>query len=395
MNAWAAVLEISKTLASAGISVIFDLHALPGGANKDFHAGTSSKKADLWGHPKNLELSKQCILFVAREIVSKNIFNCAGLQLCNEACWGAKGMYEFYDNVLQEISAIDDSIPVYISDAWNLGPALKWAASKNTIASPTNLVIIDTHKYYTFADKHKSQGPHSIITGVPNELSEIEIYAGNVRDRGAAPIFIGEWSCVLSEETWGRVDPREKPAFTAQFGQQQLNRWFTHTAGSAFWTLKMDWMDGGGWGFKAMTKRGAIGHPSYLSMGFPEVEQRMTEARSQRDQLKESCTNDHCAYWDRHAPGKEFEHWRFTSGWEMGWEDTITFFGYRREQNIGRDGADRIGCLDGWVRKRIQEVGDGEFMWEWEQGFRQGVAKSEAILFRGAIACLSSKFSTH
>ena len=382
-NAWTAVLEICKTLASVGIGVILDMHALPGGANKDSHAGTSSKKADLWGHSKNLKLSRQCISFVAQEIVSRNMFNCAGLQLCNEACWGAKGMYDFYTNALADISTIDNSIPVYISDAWNLEPALKWAASKNTISSSTNLVIIDTHKYYTFADKHKSQSPQSIISGIPGELSEIDAYTGNVCGRGAAPIFIGEWSCVLSEQTWGKVDQQEKPTFTAQFGHQQLGRWHTHTAGSAFWTLKMSWMDGGGWGFKAMTKKGAIGHPSNLGMEFTEVDRRIADANTQQDILREACTNEHSAYWDKQAPGQDFEHWRFTAGWETGWDDATAFFKYRREHGMGIEGADRIGCLDGWIRKRIQETGQEKFTWEWEQGFRQGVGKVESILFRG------------
>ena len=390
-NAWKAVLDICKTLASVGISVILDMHALPGGANKDSHSGTSSPKGDLWGSSKNIKLAKQSIHFVAQEVVSKKIFNCAGLQLCNEACWGAKGMYDFYADVLDDIACIDSSTPVYISDAWNLEPALKWAANKNTVSSPTNLVVIDTHKYYTFADKHKSQSPHSIIAGIPRELSETKAYTGNVHDHGAAPIFIGEWSCVLSEETWGRCDPKEKSAFTANFGEQQLNMWFTHTSGSAFWTFKMDWMPGGGWGFKAMTEKGAIGHPTYLSMDFAEVDRRMTDAQSQRDGLRELSTHDHCSYWDKQAPGKEFEHWRFTSGWENGWTDTLTFFGYRREHGLGRQGADRIGCLDGWIRKRLQEVGDGKFIWEWEQGYRHGVGKAEAILFRGLKACSSSK----
>jgi hypothetical protein len=45
---------------------------------------------------------------------------------------------------------------------------------------------------------------------------------------------------------------------------------------------------------------------------------------------------------------------------------------------VQRNGADKIGCLEGWVRKRLEECGErGEFLWEWEQGFRAGVAAFE------------------
>ena len=48
----------------------------------------------------------------------------------------------------------------------------------------------------------------------------------------------------------------------------------------------------------------------------------------------------------------------------------------------GSHGGDRIGLLDLWVRKRMVETGQSKqqtvFGWEWEHGFRKGVADLEA-----------------
>jgi hypothetical protein len=40
----------------------------------------------------------------------------------------------------------------------------------------------------------------------------------------------------------------------------------------------------------------------------------------------------------------------------------------------GFEGGDKIGMLELWVLKRIRESGQGgKFVWEYEQGLRQGV----------------------
>lgn len=42
--------------------------------------------------------------------------------------------------------------------------------------------------------------------------------------------------------------------------------------------------------------------------------------------------------------------------------------------NGGLQGGDKIGMLDIWTKKRIIESGQaGKYLWEFEQGFRQGV----------------------
>ena len=85
---------------------------------------------------------------------------------------------------------------------------------------------------------------------------------------------------------------------------------------------------------------------------------------------------NHSNYWNSQSPNKQFEHWRFENGWCLGWNDAATFFGARAQGVLpGGGGGDRLGMLDVWVKKRIVESRQGgEFLWEWEQGFRKGVA---------------------
>ena len=112
----------------------------------------------------------------------------AGIQIVNEAERNAKGMYEWYDRVLLELSRTDSTIPVYISDAWNLNQALSWVQTKNSLRTTScNPVVIDTHLYFCFGDQDKQMSPQQITCEIPTQLSELDGKDGNVVHRGAAP----------------------------------------------------------------------------------------------------------------------------------------------------------------------------------------------------------------
>lgn len=102
------------------------------------------------------------------------------------------------------------------------------------------------------------------------------------------------------------------------------------------------------------------------------------------DKLHEDVTN-HIIYWDNTAPGKPFEHYRFEDGWKLGFADAEAFWAWRHsERHIsgGNNGADVIGALDLWVRKRMKDSASigAEFGWEFEQGLRRGVKAFEELV---------------
>lgn len=383
-----------QRLKTYGIGVLIDLHALPGGANGGEHSGTNSSKAQFWGSKKHLELATRCLAFIATEVRdSPGMDNVIGIQLCNEAEYNAKGMYDWYASVHREIAQIDASIPLYISDAWDLGRCLAWTKNANKILSGAsssayankNPVVIDTHLYWCFSDDHKSKNPDQIIDHlVPSAFAALTRpgTTGEALSTGAAQVVVGEYACTLDGATWNHLNNTtpSREALTKSFGNAQstLHQNTSGSGGSYFWTLKMDWMDGGDWGFVANVKNGAITPPPNFLIHRSGVKDAIARAKFQQSKAMTTANTQHCGYWDQACPGKTFEHWRFEHGWKVGFGDAAVFFAARVEGVLGDDGGseggDKIGCLEIWIRKRcIDSCMTGEFVWEFEQGMRRGV----------------------
>lgn len=227
-----------------------------------------------------------------------------GLQLCNEATANAPSMYEWYDHTLNAIALIDSKLPIYISDAWDLPTAIHYTQGKNSIPkngptvpkSNTNPVIIDTHYYWAFSDADKAKTPQQIISEVPTKLVEPELdpstsvsdSAGSTKDHTTVPIIVGEYSCTIASDAWSRAPVADRPQLTVQFGQAQCKRWQQRSMGSYFWTYKMDWMDGGEWGFVAQTNSGAVTAPPNLLLERKDVLSRIAAADRKRDELRKA-----------------------------------------------------------------------------------------------------------
>ncbi|KAI9774410.1 MAG: Glucan 1,3-beta-glucosidase 3 [Geoglossum simile] len=378
IDAWAAVKAFVLKARSYGIGVLIDLHALPGGANPDAHSGTSSGKADLWNNPVNLALSQKCLVFIAQEVRSAaELTNgVIGLELCNEAVNNAPGLYGWYDSVIAAISKIDSSLPIYISDAWDLSSAIGYVNRIGKLrAGITNPVVVDTHKYYCFSDTDRQQSPQQIIARVSKELGELDGHDGSVVDHGAAQVVVGEYSCVLSEQTWSQVLASQRSGLTNMFGQVQGERWRQRSGGSYFWTLNMNWNDGGEWEFSHQTRSSNVSPPTHLTLPGSQVRAKIANAQNSRSRTRIDAQAAHNLYWDQHAPGVPMEHWRFGAGWDAGFSDAVSFSQSRVSGVLTGTGADKIGMLDVWIRKRVIESRqEGQYLWEFEQGLRQGIS---------------------
>ncbi|KAK4554856.1 Glucan 1,3-beta-glucosidase 3 [Recurvomyces mirabilis] len=347
--------------------VLIDLHGLPGGANPQDHSGTNSGKAELWSSKGNRDQATRCLCFIAQQ--ARGMEGVAGLQIINEAEHDAKGMYDWYDHVLGEMAKIDITLPIYISDAWDLHKAASWSQGKNRAGVQGNPVVVDTHLYWCFGDDDKRKPPQQIAQEVSGKFSPLDGKEGDVASRGAAQAIVGEYSCVLAEESWAKASGGGKEDHVRAFGNAESHSFQQRAGGSFFWTYRMDWMPGGEWGFKQMTEQGAIVPPQSLTVN--DVQQRVQSAQAQQQQKKQETVGAHTNYWDSNHPG-QYEHQRFEQGWELGFQDAMAFFEARSRS--GQPGADKIGMLDLWILKRLKESGQGgKFVWEWEQGFRQGV----------------------
>lgn len=377
-----------RRLRGVGIGVLIDIHGLPGGANGDEHSGTSAGKAGLWGDRREEGRARGVVRGLVGEVRKGEIGKgkvdgewsegVVGVQVVNEAVWGAgrRGMYKWYERVLEDIAEIDGDgdMIVYVSDAWDLEGCLEWVQKRK--GKDGNPVVVDTHRYYTFTERDKRERPGEIIQRVKGELGEVKQREGRVVDRGEAQVVVGEWSCVMSEETWARVPAAEREAYTREFGLAQSRQWQERAGGAFFWTMKMGWMDGGGWGFVEQTRKGNITPPPWLLLSLDEVRRQAQAAEGRRAELAETARRSHEAYWTRTAPRRRFEHQLYSEGWEVGFSDALSFFTARAEGRLaGGAGGDKIGLLEVWVKKRLRESGErGRSPWEWEHGMRAGVA---------------------
>ena len=387
-------MSLISRLRAHSIGVLLDLHALPGGANAEEHSGTNFGATQLWTSQTNRDIGVRCCEFIANE-VKKGSLPIVGLQIVNEAASGSERMYEWYDQCIHAVSQIDPSIPIFISDAWNLGQAIDYSLKKNVAfpAQPTPAVIIDTHFYWCFSDDDKRKTPQAIITEVPTKLSELQGKEGSIFDRGAVQAVVGEYSCVMSDESWLRggvvnhspMPPRalalggfqwptkapSKADLVKQFGDAQSKRYQSKSGGAFFWTWRMDWAPGGEWGFAAQTQNHSITPTAIQSIPQSLIPSLIEKAQQRREETMYKSVDSHCRYWDHLAPGQS-EHWRYENGWKIGYQDALLFFQGRGSEGVL--GGNKIGNLEVWVLKRIRESGQrGKFVWEFEQGVRKGV----------------------
>lgn len=239
----------------------------------------------------------KCVVFMAREVREGRLDGVVGIQLCNEAIWGAEGMYHWYEEVVREVGSIDNSIPLYISDAWDLERALSWTTTTGKYIGGRNPIVVDTHKYYTFSAANRSQAPAQLIAKVSSELRELDGKEGWLSDRGEAQVVVGEYSCVLDEQSWARVPPEEKDDYVQQFGRAQSSQWQRRAGGAYFWTWKIKWMDGGEWGLVEQVKKANIAAPGWELLLDAEVRRRAQLARERREQLGWEARASHERYW--------------------------------------------------------------------------------------------------
>ncbi len=379
VNAWEAVLHLCERLYAVGIGVLLDLHSLPGGANDQDHSGTSSGKAELWGNRGYLELAKRGVVFMAGEVKMGRVRGCLGIQMCNEACWGAEGMWEWYEDVMRAVGEVDVGLPLYVSDGWDLGRGMKQCGRINRegMGCPVGVAV---PKYFCFTETDKKESPNQIIQRVEGEMGDVLAGSGNVVEKGAVQVMVVEWSCAMSGETWERVRTEYRSDLVRRFGRTQSEQWRTRAGGAFFWTAKMDWMDGGEWGLFEMVKKRAIVAPAKFMLNFDKVREKIERARLLRDGKRNFAVENHVRYWDSAAPKGRFEHWRFEEGWDLGYADALVFYEMRVSGAVegAKWGADTIGVLELWILKRLRESGQRSgFVWEWEHGFRQGVSAFE------------------
>jgi aryl-phospho-beta-D-glucosidase BglC (GH1 family) len=359
-NAWTSFKSkiLDKAL-SYEIAVVVDLHGLPGGANGEEHSGTSSGKADFWDSSDNVDLTLDILRFIASDI--KGYDNVCAIQVINEAPYSDhnKPQKHYYLKAIGAIREQNHDVPVAISDGWSCDHFLSFITdserklSKSSSHIPQSLgVIIDTHIYKCFSQQDKSRSPEQLIMDVNNCIPFTD----------SVDIMVGEFSCVMDEQTWGKLQG-DKGQTVLRYGQSQISHFIKRAkAGNYFWTYKFSWGSGGEWGFREMTDKGAL--PNYSDIHGKSAEEYNQEFQRR---LLIAKTN-HINYWTKEDSQRDWQHWRFEDGFRTGWSDSQAFDEFHHSQ---------IGRVVAWRTSReaehTHEKGTGDLIWVWRQGFNQGM----------------------
>ncbi|KAL5381720.1 hypothetical protein PMIN06_010551 [Paraphaeosphaeria minitans] len=383
--AWTSIRHLILRLRAHGVGVVIDFHAVPGGANTNDHSGTNSGVAEFFISPFNRKLGIRCAEFVARESAAG--LQLVGISLVNEPNNDSENLYEWYDQAIDAVCAIDSSLPIVISDAWDLKRAIDYSLRKN-VASPTrsiNPIVIDTHMYWCFDDADKKKSPQEIIQEVPSKLSELNGKEGSVTDRGAVQVIIGEYSNVLSADTWVKTGETSKADLIKIFGAEQSLRYQQRAGGAFFWTWKMDWMPGGEWGFKAQSdlQNRFIFPPPHAFIPDRNIFGLLECARNRKDERMWKAVDQHRAYHEHLVPNTLADPSLYENGWKIGYNDAYIFFeGIMNDKAMEAvEPGNRVGNVELWVLKRIRESGfKGDLVWEFEQGVRRGIHDFNAVV---------------
>lgn len=345
--AWESFKQLCKTADANDIAILFDLHGLPGGANKNEHSGMKLSDAGFWKSKKYQSLVIELYEFVTKEFLANGLTNIFGLQLSNENDYcDLDAQKEFVGKAINAIRALDPTMPIIISDSWDLNLWNEWLDKHSVDDSTTSGIVIDTHVYRCFDQRDRDKAVDKIIGDLSQDLNH---WGDKDND-----IIVGEYSCVLDTQSWDKSQGASRDELVKQYGQTESQLFKKLTMGAFFWTYKFKFGDGGEWGFVPMCERECLtnGQCKALSDGdlYATLEQKFSE---------------HCSYWDSQNGNAKYEHWRYKEGFITGCNDSLAF---------AQLASSSVGSKR-WINSRKREhvlkfkSSSQEFVWEWEHGY--------------------------
>ncbi len=227
-----------------GLSVLLDLHGVPGSQNGWDHSGRQGEIA--WPSGKeNLAHTLRVIEDLAARCQGYD--NLLGIELVNEPrdtipLEFLKSYYtEGYQRIRKHLRP--ERAAVVIHDSFR--PA-EWDQFMSD-ADYQN-VILDTHLYQCFSDEDRQRDIHSQI-----EVAVVERKQQLDKMRKHHACIVGEWSLGLPPKSLEGLDPLARDAALRAFGAAQLLS-YESTGGWYFWTYRTE--EGGGWNFRDCVDRG-------------------------------------------------------------------------------------------------------------------------------------------
>ncbi|KAF8196914.1 glycoside hydrolase [Mycena galopus ATCC 62051] len=358
---WVRLIHAIETAQRFGLGVLLDLHAAPGKQNPDAHAGTSNPPT-FFSDKRN----RTHTIHVLRTLVthlnahSPPVVNVVGIELLNEPKPSADAeLKNWYSAAIKDISALDPTLPLYLSDCWKTDQYAEYMKS----ASHSSLLVLDHHLYRCFTPSDTSTPASAHARALTDESAATPRMFARVAemlDSAGAGLIVGEWSGALNPGSL-TGSPDEIKNYVAA----QLQLYETHCSGNFFWTYKKAGRHRDqGWCLRDAVDGGVF--PRRVGLFALRSSDGDHERQAQkRDELKTKALDEHTTYWLKY-PGK-YRHERFAEGFAMGWDDAYTFFTVSSR-------LDRPVLELGFVGARAKtRTDDQSSYWEFHHGFRQGV----------------------
>ncbi|OBA19142.1 glucan 1,3-beta-glucosidase [Metschnikowia bicuspidata var. bicuspidata NRRL YB-4993] len=356
-NSWLIIKShYIEPAAKRGISILVDIHGVPGGANVNDHSGEVYGSPEFWITPSFQNLLIEAAVFVFEDL--KEYDNISGVLLINEASYDFNSEQQnFYAKAINAIREKEKTIPVVISDGWNPDSWIQWVSSNQNPNAPAGIVV-DHHVYRTFTPENKLRTAQKIIADLYDDLLPSVNNNGNDVD-----FMVGEWSCVMDSETWSKsgVSPSDdndpgRKKLVAEFGSKELELIMKRAStGSYFWTYKFESGNGGEWDFRQQ-----LGH------GFKAPQVSVPDNSTFKTTLDREYAA-HADYWDSRLPKETNDHERYKEGFIAAWKDGVTYA--KVGALVGRKQAVKSVRL----QEHLQSKGDLKYLWEWKQGYDKGL----------------------
>ncbi|KAJ6561112.1 glycoside hydrolase superfamily [Mycena vulgaris] len=358
---WLRLIKAIETAQRFGLGVLLDLHAAPGKQNNDAHAGTSNPAAffsDSRHRTHTIHVLRTLVTHLNAH--TPPLVNVVGIELLNEPHPSVDAeLQKWYSAAIKDLAALDPTLPIYLSDCWKTEQYAEYI--KSTSPHPSFLVL-DHHLYrcFTPSDISTPAPAHAhALTDEGAHTPRMFARVAEMLDSAGAGFVVGEWS--------GALNPGSltgSPDDAKNYVAAQLRLYEARCSGNFFWTYKNHGAQPDrGWCLRDAVEAGVFPRKVGLLASRNPVGDHERQTRV-RDSLKDKALGDHTAYWSK-FPGK-YQHARFGEGFTLGWDDAYMFF-TSSSRNVSE-----LGFVGAWARTRTQDRGSS--FWEFQHGFKQGVA---------------------
>jgi glucan 1,3-beta-glucosidase len=232
------------TAKAHGLSVLLDLHGVPGSQNGWDHSG---RQGALGWHTSKENIAHSLRIIEDLADYCKNYDNLLGIELVNEPSKDVpldilKSYYQDgYQRIRKHLG--QERAAVIIHDGFR---PFEWG---HFMPEPDyNNIILDTHLYQCFSDQDRQRDIDAQI-----EIAAVERKQQLNKMQKQLPCIVGEWSLGLPPKSLDGQDALGRDASMRAFGSAQLVS-YERTRGWFFWTYRTE--EGGGWSFRDCVNRG-------------------------------------------------------------------------------------------------------------------------------------------